>query len=259
VRAISLVRFKALCNGHPRRGFTLLELAIVLAVLAVLAGLVIPLLNENGDNAARVSADASLAALRGAFSGDAGGPGLYADVRHAFPAGFNSYSLRTSHLLASQLDAGTAFAPYALETRKGWRGPYVRGGNAILNTRSNAANVYPLPTDTRNSNDTTFAARGFFPGGSSLFGAPGEPAIGDAWGNPVVLQIPLSAPDGTAFASPEAAWRFARIVSAGPNGVLDTVLNGVHQEALAGKLADHSAAARGDDVVLYLNRADIHE
>lgn len=263
MRTIGLVRFRA--PYHYRNttgGFTLLELTVVLVILAALAALVVPMVGDQQETNATVTNNASLTALRDSIIGNAGGPGLYADVRYAFPSGYDSDDLRVSHLFWNRLDGtntNPVIQPYALETRKGWRGPYLRGGAPVLNVRPDAFNIFPASTDRRFDGDTTFAVRGFFPGGTTLYGSLGEPAIGDAWGNPVVLQIPSNDPNGVAFTTPEAAWKYARIVSAGPNGVLNTVINNVHLQALAGKQLDNSAPARDDDVVIYLNRADIHE
>lgn len=113
---------------------------------------------------------------------------------------------------------------------------------------------FPAAEDRRFAGDATFQSRGFFPGGAtSPYGVAGDLAAADPWGNPVVLQIP---PPSAFAAPPDEAKQFhcARLVSAGPDGALSTPL-----DRLAGRLADGTANVRGDDLVLFLNRADVYE
>jgi len=132
---------------------------------------------------------------------------------------------------------------------RGWRGPYLKGWNAA---------EWPAPDARRFADDATFAERGF----TARYGTTNETALMDPWGNPYVVQFPdashFAALRGRSGADREGnerwRWPYARVVSAGPNGVLETPA-----DRCAGRAADGSAAARGDDIVLFLGRADVHE
>jgi hypothetical protein len=103
----------------------------------------------------------------------------------------------------------------------------------------------------------------------SVYGFAGEPAVGDPWGNPYVLQVPPPEAFGPGAVSPRLRFRYARLVSAGPDGLLSTPCFAPDGTAgwtpaarrhsrLAGRDAD-GVPARGDDLVLFLERADLYE
>ena len=278
-------------TARTRDGFTLLELGLVVLVVGLLAALAATRLSGVLGDARRTVAEADLETLREAFLGDGrGNPGLVADL-DGIP-GFSAAYLRPANLLAPTnlvgaggrwldddgrrlADAGfasragasnpdQAFAPFATFTNRddaasrGWRGPYVR--------RVRTA-AFPSPGERRFSGDATFGERGFFPRGTGAgarsFGVPGEPCALDPWGNPYVLQVPPA----EAFERPgetgeDERFRHARLVSAGPDGILSTPCFGAAtrgEARLAGMRPDGTAPARGDDLVLFLLRADLHE
>ncbi len=76
-----------------------------------------------------------------------------------------------------------------------------------------------------------------------LYGNNGDPAALDAWGRPIVLQIPITA------ATPEEQAAFTRLVSAGLDGILQTNPNDLAPDIL-------NEGAVGDDLVLYLYRSN---
>ena len=149
-----------------RRGFTLVELVVVAAILVVLAGLVLGRL--------------------GGVEEHAEAPLLLADL------------FRTPPHLPPEL---RVFDPIA---GRGWNGPYLD------------------PAAAR-------AAKG----GLNPEGKPDPIAVFDGWGRPIALQNPT--PDGA----------FARLVSAGPDGVFQTPPG-------AADVDPSDPAQVGDDFVAYL-------
>jgi prepilin-type N-terminal cleavage/methylation domain-containing protein len=202
-------------GGMPdgrRRGLTLLELILVVAVLAVLAGTVVPLLHDSMETAQDSGVRAGLTQLRDAVMGRGDDPGFHGDLRR-LPTTLAELWVNPD------TDPGPGVAPkypaYDITTRVGWHGPYLRQPSG-----SYAVNL---------------------PAGFTLdYGAPGDPAVLDSWGRPIVLQRPTV---GTA-AEREL---YSRLVSAGFDGILQTP---------AGVLYP-TAAERGDDVLMFLKRADV--
>jgi prepilin-type N-terminal cleavage/methylation domain-containing protein len=186
----------------PRRaGLTLVELAVVLAIVAVLAGFLVPQVSRFAADARRTAALATLVRLRDAIAGTEQTPGFEADVGR--PPG------KLADLLANPFAPGDPLAAWDPARRMGWRGPYVVGVGG--------------------------------------YDAAGDPAILDPWGSPVVLQFPAPG----SYSDPADRDAFARLVSAGPDGVLqtpaDAVFNGKPWPA---------PDARGDDLVVFLHRND---
>lgn len=230
-------------------GFTLIEMVIVIAVLAALAGLVVPMLSDQNRQTHETVRNASLNAIRNAWTGSPASPGLIADLK--FIPGF-TYTNRRNHDLMVQ----GGFPAFDAVTGRGWRGPYVTGGLPVLNLRPGRQSLFPAPSDQRFAGDATFEARGFYgSGGVPLYGVDGDVALGDEWGNPIVLQVPPLDAGNPLLDSELKCWRYARLVSAGSNGILETSL----ADRLAERLIDNSVAGRGDDVVLFLNRVDVYE
>jgi type II secretory pathway pseudopilin PulG len=228
----------------------LLELVVVLVILASLAALVVGLADGHRERAESTSLAATQKAVADALLGHAAGPGLWPDLKYV--PGYDPTTTRLHDLLVTSSRLGDGQS-YDIQANRGWRGPYVRSSGTVLNQEPTRLGRFPSPEDTRFSGDLTFADRGFFPGGSEAYGSPGELAIADPWGNPLVLQIP---PPGEFIPPADAPsrLRYARIVSAGPDGNLTTP-----NDRLAGRLSDGTAPARGDDVVYFLSRADVHE
>jgi len=310
-------------HSGKRGGFTLLELVLAVFILGMVAAIVTVRLGDALERARVRVAERDLVALREAFVGSATLPGYLADMR-TLP-GFSPVHLRVHNLLnptnvsirtdsgllhpgddwpfgwregapAAPVAAYAAFTNWNPETGRGWRGPYIRGGQTVRNTVAARSGLFPAPDDGRAPSDMTFRERGFYPDASrlyeSVYGFSGEQAMGDPWGNPYVLQIPPA----EAFESPteELRFRYARLVSAGPDGILQTpCLNGMDYLAfidnpppdpgatpppaplwkaldgasvadyrralrLAGRVASGDMINRGDDIVIFLNRADTY-
>lgn len=254
-------------GGACSKGYTLLELLAVVVIIAAVAALAMPNLDRSTEDAELTLARANLAAVRDAIIGSAALPGLLADMRHV--PGFRPVDMFPNLLLSpSRSPLPGEYPPFDVTIGKGWRGPYFKMFPQVQNTNPLHHGLFPAADDRRMAGDLTFAERGFFYDlTNSFYGVPLEHrALGDAWGNPIVLQVP---PD-EAFTNPTDAkrWRYARLVSAGPDGVLTTprydaselILQTRLDEArLAGRLSDGTLAARGDDLVLFLNRIDVYE
>lgn len=270
-----------------RTGFTLTELVLVLFILGSISAIATIRLGDVLERGRIQAAETDMTVLRDGLVGCASGQGYLADMRPL--PGFSPAFLRVHNLLSPTnaimkagaiLDDGirrTGYAPFACftnwnaEAGRGWHGPYVRASTFVKNTESSRDGFFPAPADRRTENDATFAARGFFPLVQGLtaelfaYGNPGEKALGDPWGNPYVLQVPPA----NAFSSSDEERRFhyARFVSAGPDGVLQTpCFAGGTLDAdarrtlrLAGRLPDGTAAGRGDDIVLFIDRPDVYE
>jgi hypothetical protein len=221
------------------------EAVVVLVILAALAGLVVPLVGTICQDAELTICRALLVTVREAICGTGGAPGFLSDM--ATVPGFVAADMGLQDLFE-----GSSYPEYDLETRRGWRGPYLLPGRGVENSNAARQGRFPAALEVRFAGDETFLARGFFTDATtSPYGVPGDRALGDPWGNPVVLQVPPD-PDGRVV--PAERFRYARLVSAGPDGDLETPL-----DFLAGRLADGTAPDRGDDLVLFLSRGDCHE
>ena len=267
-----LTPHSTLLTPHFSSGFTLAELTITIAVIATVAALAITTLSGVAERAKLRAAEIDMRTIRAAIVGSsasaaADAPNYIADMSPL--PGFDPATLRIHCLLnptniiargnirlddfaaapgAPSAPTPAGYAPYAAFTNwnpqasRGWRGPYLDTPRRI---------EYPAPNARSRASGATFAERGFFPNGQNTYGAAGEAAIEDPWGNPFVIQVPPSAVFAASPASPDASprrrFRFARIVSAGPDGALQT------------PLAQRFPApdARGDDLVLFINRADV--
>ena len=274
----------------PRSGFSLMELALVVVILALLATLAVPRLGGVLRDAKQNAAEADMEAIRTALLGDgASTHGLVGDLEGI--AGFSPAYLRLANLIVPTnlvgvadhwldddgrrlADAGfavtpgavnlTTFAEFSVFTNRdeiaerGWNGPYLTH-----------CRLGEFPDST---SAVTEAERSFFPRGTGdnqrAYGIPGEPAILDPWDNPYILQVPPAEAWSNPNDIPEPErFRYARIVSAGPDRVLSTPCFGTATAAdrrdcrLAGRreTSRKTGETRGDDIVLFLLRADTYE
>jgi prepilin-type N-terminal cleavage/methylation domain-containing protein len=159
-----------------RRGLTLLELLAVLTILAVVAGIVVPMVANitSGESfhtpggpksAQRVATEATMTRVRDAIMGSGENPGYYGDLgtlpwpqdgsRQDHP------QLRYLFVNPATEDDTRDFDP---NTRRGWRGPYVLGSTGHY---------------------TVDVPRGLL----DLYGENGDPALIDAWGSPIVIAL----------------------------------------------------------------------
>lgn len=234
-------------RARRERAFTLLEMLVVVVILAAVAALVVANVDGTRDDAEATVARAAMQTLREALTGSASGPGYLADMKHV--PGFRSVNVRTHDLLMQGTQPD--FEPAA---NRGWRGPYLRNAAGVANTNTARNGAFPAGDERRFPGDATFLARGFFSDAvTSSYGATGDRAAADPWGNPIVVQVPPASAFGGSSGDAKR-FRYARLVSAGADGALATP-----SDRLAGRLADGTAAARGDDLVVFLNRADTYE
>ena len=279
-------------------GFSLVELGIVVAILALVAAIATRRLGNVRGEARRAAAEAEMETLRRAFAGDGVSPGFLDDMSSV--PGFTPGFLRMADILTptnlflfggERVGAGAAdglhrapaaaFLSWDPLSGRGWRGPYVlkgAGGNP-------ATGVFPSPALSRGPGEPTFGERGFHPDvrllslprevreRSGAYGFAGEPAVFDPWGAPYCLQIPppqaFQVGGGVlADVSGEERFRYARIVSAGPDGVLQTpcYFGNTNAAASSWTAAQRRASIfggrpedRGDDLVLFLTRSDVDE
>ncbi|MGA2500861.1 MAG: prepilin-type N-terminal cleavage/methylation domain-containing protein [Tepidisphaeraceae bacterium] len=199
-----------------RRGLTLLELVVVVAVMAIIAGAMVPNVAHYLASSKVTAANASLAHIRDAIVGTPEIPGYLADT--------GQWPTTLADLVRNPFPPGNPLATFNRDSRRGWRGPYLLNANGSYTV-----------DNTRNF--------------TSAYGIGGDSALLDPWGNPIILQrSTIGVPDGT----PDANNCFIRLVSAGPNGILDTP-------------RDYSGtpypprAARGDDIVLFINHVDAYQ
>jgi type II secretory pathway pseudopilin PulG len=207
---------------QKRVGLTLLELVIVVAILAIVAGFIIPSGAYLEKRAKYTAANASLAAIRDAIAGTADKPGYYSDTGQ-YPNTLQDLFVQPAGIPAFNRDTG-----------RGWRGPYLLNATATYPAYTNG---FLGPTSSPPYGIT---------GNPANYGTTGDSAIVDPWGNVIILQWPTS---GT----PAQNQAFIRLISAGPDGIVETPQSdpGDPSEPYYPLPAD-----RGDDIVLFINHAD---
>ena len=157
---------------HARNAVTLAELVVVLAVLAALSGIAIPLYSGTVHDAYDKATQASLTEIRDAVNQ------YWSDTKYVVLDGTTTVATESQRFeirwLFKNPRTGDKTVDYDPNTRLGWNGPYiaVSTGDPI---------------------------------------ALGGPALIDSWNHVIVLQ------DVDSTATP----RDVRIVSGGPNGVVD--------------------------------------
>lgn len=220
-----------------RQGFSLIELVLVVMILAILAGLVIPLIGNftpgGNKTAEEIVTETSMLALRDALMGTGSRTGLWADLGHQ-P---NRLPRTIAQMFASAPPDVTATPLFDPVTKIGWRGPYLR----------QPTGTYPNVERDEVEPDKNPLTGNFWEddGFLKIYGTAGDLGLVDAWGLPIVLQIDFDKNDFITAAEAMAA----RLVSAGPNGKIDWELDINNTEE------DYRTASQNhliDDVVMYL-------
>jgi type II secretory pathway pseudopilin PulG len=215
----------ASCQKRP--GLTLAELLIVLLVLVALAGIIVPRMASATANAKQQTTVATMERLKEIIAGSPQLPGYWNDILASSsdptqtPLTMRDLFYFNTNLLL-QYPQWPSLQTFDPNTRHGWRGPYLM----------NSSGTYPDPTNP------AVLARGF----TATYGALGDPAMLDGWGNPIVLQWPQVIGLTLAQEAP-----YVRLVSAGANGVLETPLG-------IADLSQNNWLNSGDDIVLYLRQ-----
>lgn len=231
-----------------QQGFTLLELTVVLLLLIALTGVVLPYFASTAEETACQATDATLAALREAIVGGASGPGYSNDLQNRLPyyrdAGGNESCADDTatggtpryhlHFLVSTSTFGSSaksLCPKSLQSfhpslTLGWRGPYAKGAAKLfhpesLDDRFDDFDYVHIKHTTDHREDLYFLDQ-------------------FRWRAPVVLQVPPATADCPTHLGAGDGDKCARLVSAGPDGRLDTQIN------------DVGAASRNDDRVVFL-------
>jgi prepilin-type N-terminal cleavage/methylation domain-containing protein len=236
-----------------RRGLTLLELLVVLAILVSLATIIVPVIGHLGRKSQELATRENLLRLQDLISNqywaDMGElPRPLLDTAGKDPKGrARSNTPQLRYLFVNpDTEEPTKTTGATLLAKRHWNGPYVRHGGARYQIDNAVDPVTLFPrgfTDSYGLGDET--------GTPAL---PGDPTILDAWGRPVVIQVPTT----SGFTD---NWKYARLVSAGADGVIETQLNVRMPDLTAlpsggGATALESYTGRGDDVLIFLFRHD---
>ena len=219
-----------------RRGLTLLELLVVLAILIALATLVTPVISTLGRKSQQVSTRENLLRLQELIlnryipdMGELPRPSTITADRLDHP------QLRYLFINPDTEDIAKTTGATILSSRR-WQGPYLTHGGAryAINANTNFTSLYGLGDVVTSGNYTR----------------NGDPAVFDAWARPIVIQeppgnvtIPVNGTDTTV-----AGKTCARLVSAGANGILDTDYT----------IGMPTATQRGDDILVFLYRHDLY-
>lgn len=121
-----------------RRGFTLIELVLVIMVLAILAGLVVPMvggLTIQGKSDRQIVTETTMRAIRDAIMGTDTKPGAWPDLGQRPETLPNDPNILLNH----QAPLGTPIHLIRFDpvTRMGWRGPYLNGPSQLIDAWGN--------------------------------------------------------------------------------------------------------------------------
>lgn len=187
-RSIQRSKLRRRPNGRRCGALTFVELIVVMVVLAVLAGLLVPLVGGVIGDSQRKATEATMQTVRAAIVGDArgSGHGYWSDMQQLPRPGEPGLNAGRAdhpqlHYLFVNPEPETTFDPH---TRLGWRGPYLQPTGATYQVDS---------------------ARGF----DTTYGEEGDAAVRDGWNRPIVIDQPGDE-------------RTASLRSAGPDGTLGT-------------------------------------
>jgi type II secretion system protein G len=119
----NLQRVPCMSRRFTRRGFSLVELIVVLAIMTLLAGVVTPVLSGQVDKADRARAQSDLGVLAGAFT-------QYRSDTGVWPANTAATTVTTK---VEALASFTCLFANAW-SKGGWDGPYLSNGAVVTGT-----------------------------------------------------------------------------------------------------------------------------
>jgi len=195
------------------RGLTLIELVVVLTVLVALSAIVVPLVSSNSATARDTATRATLREVRDVILNrylvDVTDPTVITVTLEG-----QSVSVQAPPTIRSLFQKPAHLPSYNPSVRLGWNGPYL------------------VENGARYPGTAAAVAQGF----TADYGTPGDPAILDCWGNPIVIRPEMMIrQDEFGNTAPIPYWA---LVSAGRDGLLTTT---------------------GDNIVTYLNPIEIIE
>ncbi len=249
-------------------GFTLLELTVVLLILVALAGVVVPFTQGTVEQAACQATDATLMAVKEAIMGSGARPGYYSDMGNRLPyyrdgsgnadchddtltgGGNPRYLLHFLFNVSATTDTPKkSLCPKSLQTFRpnlalGWRGPYLQNGGGKL--------ADPAKLDASFSDTTYYVS---FDHKATTFKDDLYVFDHYRWRNPIVLQVPTKSLDCPEHPGTNDGDWCARLVSAGPDGILETPIADLNA-ALDTDGDGIDDSRYGDDRVLFLRIPD---
>ncbi|HEX3872190.1 MAG TPA: prepilin-type N-terminal cleavage/methylation domain-containing protein, partial [Pirellulales bacterium] len=192
----------------PRRGLTLLELIVVMAVLVALATMVVPILDNFATESRMTATKQTLVRLQetinNRYATDMKGVTFYDSSNNPVvnqglpvpnPTPANTVSGRIGNPYYPQLAFFFIEPTWLTQSTAtytgslGWHGPYTTAGGALFpyatqmmpNGRTASVNGFY-------GSDGTSAIYGFNGNTASTSGAYADPTVADAWGSPIVIQ-----------------------------------------------------------------------
>jgi hypothetical protein len=217
------------------RILSFVELLVVLLILASVSGVILSrfdltgaLFGPNQKTLAELVTESNMQKVVQVLMGP---KGYYQDM--AFSPDRMAHTLQDLFVLPPYLlPPFDTFDPF---TEMGWDGPYL--------------------TSIEHYGVLVGMTYQFRPSFDASYGNAGDFALLDGWGNPLILQIEF---DGVLGVSAQECM-YSRLISAGPNGVIDTPKDLANMIPGADLLTTLTLAECGDDRLIFLKTSDDRE
>jgi general secretion pathway protein G len=115
-------------TAEPQRGFTLIELVMVIVLLGVVAGLAVPKVSGLLEETRRAATLKEMVAIAGAITGDASEVAAGAPVSRGYEPDVGALPASLSDLVTRP----AGIPAWDRHTQTGWNGPYVRSDGGYL-------------------------------------------------------------------------------------------------------------------------------